>query len=141
MEGEQSEHPQELIEQHESILENLSKNLDLVKYNLGMKNIKNGERDKLLDKLENKVDKIGDKTEQEDKTLFEHIIDIKTSLENKADNEHIINIKTSLGDKADKKELPPNWIIYLNTVLLGGFFLIIFYNYARESLPKLLGFC
>lgn len=118
------------VEKHETQLNNLEKNQEILLYALGEKSRTNGDRD-------DRIKELGKVTEREDKNLFEHIIDIKEELNNKADKEDII---TRLDDKVDKKDNAPPWLIKTCTIFFTVFIIGLFYLVFMEQVGRpLLG--
>lgn len=107
-------HEEDLIKDHEDKLNDLSKNQEVLLYALGEKVRKNGDRD-------NRIKELGDRTEEEDKSLLEHIQDIK------------LTCNTLSNTKADKNELPSQFLIYFNTIILTLFILAILFENIKDA--------
>jgi hypothetical protein len=130
-------HEEALIRSHEETLTDICKQLK--DYNkglddtnkqvhyltmaLGIKDRSNGERDKEIESLQKRYETIGEKAETEDKTLLQHIIDIKLAMK----------------DKADKDELPAKWLLAINTIFFSAFVVALLYIIFLKQISGLLG--
>jgi hypothetical protein len=90
---------------------------------LGIKDRTNGERDKEIESSRERYEAIGEKAETEDKTLLQHIIDIKLAMK----------------DKADKDELPAKWLLAINTIFFSAFVVALLYIIFLKQISGLLG--
>lgn len=64
-------------EEHKEMREDMF----LIKHQMGIKDLKNGERDKQLQEAKTRMNQIGHDAEEEDKTLNEKIISLNTRME------------------------------------------------------------
>ena len=108
---------------HEEDLKDQNKYIQLILRELGIKEYKNGDRDKRISELTKRLDKLGERTEDEDKTISEKVSQILIILES----------------KANKTELPSKFLIYVNTLILAMFVLAIIFDSAKGILCRLLG--
>lgn len=102
---------------HEEDLKEVNKVLQLILRELGIKDYKNGDRDKRISKLTERLEKLGERTEDEDKTISEKVTQILIMMES----------------KANKAELPSKFLIWFNTIVLTLFILAILFENAKDA--------
>lgn len=108
---------------HEEDLKDQNKYIQLILRELGIKDYKNGDRDKRIAKLTERLEELGERTEDEDKTLSEKVNQILIMMES----------------KASKTELPSKFLIYVNTLILAMFVLAVIIDNAKDIFCRLLG--
>lgn len=111
------------LKDHKRGLEDNNKQVHYLTMALGIKDRTNGERDKEIESLRERYEVIGEKAETEDKTLLQHIIDIKIAM----------------NEKANRDELPAKWLLAINTIFFSAFVVALLYIIFLKQISGLLG--
>lgn len=121
---EQKEHSTELVEQHEQLLESYANDIKtlkednkilkedniLIKDQLGVKEKKNGKRDRQLKDAWKRITEVGDKAEEEDKTLNDKVTNMQLDL---------AEIKGYMKGSSEKKEWSQKKTIAVTVVIMS----------------------
>lgn len=123
---------EEKTETNETRLDNIEKDVQLMKGEMGIKDYRNGDRERRIKELQDRINEVGEKAEGEDKTLSDRLIRIETILENmEKDRQEEIQKKGVI--ESIRSNRLAMIVIYLTVIMLIFGMLAALYGYFGQN--------